>query len=197
MNQHLSRLPIPVVKVYDHHGDDSRTQSYSVNRVVELCSDWLFFTRSDFLLDYDCLRKYREARDGLNAFVTSYCLQMGFDERMSNEPAVAPYSYECAPWRQDPEGPRSLIGKVSAYQFHTTDLDAGVWLAHKTRIDALDGLNERMTSWGFQQQEFQRRWRERGWPIYNLPEYLFMHQHHWAIRDFSKANEEINRYGRR
>ncbi len=199
VNQHLSRLPVPVVKVFDQHGDSTKTQSYSVNRVVERCTEWVFFTRSDFLLDYDCLKKYRETRDekGDYGFITSYCLQMGFDERMSNEPDVAPYSYESAPWRQDPAGPRSLIGNVPAYQFHTTDLDAGVWLAHKTRIDHIEGLNERMSSWGFQQQEFQRRWRERGWPIHNIPEYLFMHQHHWADRNFTKANDEIARYGRR
>lgn len=196
----LDRYPIPVPRIlcFNKHGVTTRTQSWSVNEACRLVqADWVFLTRSDFLLDYNCLGRFRRERDsrpGWRGMVTSYCHQMGYDAQLSNTDALAPYTLPEAAWRKAPRGPASLVGQVPAYYFHTTDQDAGVWLLRKSLWAQVGGLNERMVSWGFQQQVFQRALREAGTQIVNVPEYLFHHQHHYAIRDFAKANEEV-KYG--
>ena len=190
-------LPVPVIRVFDKHGDPSRTQSWSVNRVVNLVqAEWVFFTRTDFLLDYDCLARFRAERDrrpGWCGFVTSYCQQMGYDEALSNVDALAPHSAPDALWRHDSQGPKILTHDptVPSHYFRDTEVDAGVWLMVKTAHREAGGLNERMTSWGFQQQVFQRRLRARGVEIVAIPEYLYHHQHHWAPRDFERARQEL------
>lgn len=197
----LDRYPIPVPRIlcFSKHGVPTRTQSWSVNEAARLVqAEWFFLARSDFLLDYDCLRRLRLKRDArLDAnpdwrgFVTSYCHQMGYDEQMSNTDALAPYTLPEAEWRTDPRGPSMLVGQVSAYRFHTTDQDAGVWLTRRRLIHEVGGLNEQMVSWGFQQQAFQRALLRHHVEIINVPEYLFHHQHHYAVRDFNQAQAEL------
>lgn len=98
----LDRHPIPVPRIlcFSKHGVKTRTQSWSVNEACRLVqADWVFITRTDFLLNYDCLRRLRLKRDAKltsdprwRGFVTSYCHQMGYDAEMSNADALAPYT---------------------------------------------------------------------------------------------------------
>jgi|OpeIllAssembly_1097287.scaffolds.fasta_scaffold00023_4 hypothetical protein len=195
----LDRYPIPVPRIlcFSKHGLNTRTQSWSVNEVCRLVqAEWVFITRTDFLLNYDCLRRFRLKRDNREdswrGFVTSYCHQMGYDAALSNTDALAPHSFPDAPWRTDPHGPAILVGKEPAHYFHSTDKDAGVWLTRRSMVFEAGGLNEQMVSWGFQQQAFQRALRHKtGAEIVNVPEYLFHHQHHYAVRDFNQAHAEL------
>ena len=193
----LDRYPLPVPRIlcFSKHGVPTRTQSWSVNEVARLVqAEWLFLTRTDFLLDDDCLRRFRMKRDNREdswrGFVTSYCHQMGYDDALSNTDALAPHSYPEAAWRTDPRGVASLVGQVPACYFHATDQDAGVWLTRRALVQEVGGLNERMVSWGYQQQAFQRALRRHHVEIVNIHEYLFHHQHHAAPRDFTRAHEE-------
>jgi hypothetical protein len=191
--RNASRLTVGVKS--DKHGDPRRTQSWSVNWVLkDTASEWLFLTRSDFLLSPDCLAKFRAVRDSMppdwRGFVTSWCHQMGCDDQLSNTDMLAPHSLPDAPWRAHPDGAGSLVGHVPACYFQSTDVDAGVWLARPADYLAIGGLNEHMVSWGFQQQEAQRGLARSGVQIVNLQEYLFHHQHHYAPRDFGVAGAE-------
>jgi hypothetical protein len=195
----LDRYPLPVPRIlcFEKHGDSRRTQSWSVNRVTMGLArgPLVFLTRADFLLNYDCLAKMRaeylsrdEARR--NVFITSHCHQMGCDAALSNLDVLAGHSARDAAWRSDPQGPASLLGVEHANLFQMTHVDAGVWLTPRAPILAAAGLNEKMVAWGYQQQEFQRRLARQGTEMCALPEFLFHHQHHWAVRDVGQANAE-------
>lgn len=192
----LDRYPVPVPRIvcFDKHGQAARTQSWSVNRCVALCqADWIFFSRTDFLLDPDCLSTLRTQRDATGAvFLTSHCHQMGYDPQLSNTDALAAHSQPDAPWRTSPEGLQGLIGKEPAHYFHDTHIDAGVWLTEKANFDRIGGLNEKMVSWGYQQQDWQRRLAATGARIDVTPRYLFHHQHHAAPRNPARAAEEYH-----
>lgn len=199
--ERLREVTCPIDVHHSKHGDPTRTQSWSVNWALR-CVDaaWLFFTRADFLLAPECLAAFREVRDDhppdWRGFVTSWCYQMGYDNQLSNTDALAPYSLPDAPWRTHPEGATSLIGQVPAHLFQSTQLDAGVWLTRPADLRAIGGLNEAMTSWGFQQQEAQRGLRRTGVEIVNLREYFYMHQHHYGDRNFQRAHEEHQQHAR-
>lgn len=195
----LNRYPIPVPRIlcWQKHGDSSRTQSWSCNYAARTATaDWLFLTRADFLLNYECLTLLRAERDSAphdRVFITSWCHQMAYDNQLSNTDALAPYSEPGAPWRTDPLGPRGLIGNVPGLFFQDTHVDAGVWLIKRSLVAEAGGLNEKMVSWGFQQQAFQRKLAySLGVDIRVIPDYLFHHQHHAAPRDFYKANAELS-----
>ena len=188
----------------EKHGDPSRTHSWSVNRaLLYATTPWVFFTRTDFLLDPSCLRTFRETRDQRLArnpqwdgLITSWCHQMGFDATLSNTDALAPHSMREAPWRQHPSGPRSLIGHVPACHFHDADKDAGVWLTRHSLWARSGGLNERMVSWGYQQSVWQTKLVNRfAAEMVQIPDYLFHHQHHAAPRDPQQAAAEVQRWG--
>lgn len=192
-------VPVPVNLVVEKHGDATRTHSWSVNACLRRVSTrYVFFTRGDFLLDPTCLSRFREEQANKLAtnsqwegMITSWCHQMGYDTALSNTDALAPHSYRDAPWRQHEDGPRTLVGHVPACHFHDADKDAGVWLTSRALWEVSGGLNERMSSWGFQQQVWQRRLLRHGAEIIQIPEYLFHHQHHAAPRDFATAAREL------
>lgn len=192
---HRHRPRVPVSMHMQKHGDLTRTQSWSCNFAGQKATaDWLFLTRADFLLDDDCLARFKAERDARGeawrGFVTSWCHQMGYDASLSNTDALAPHSLPDAAWRTDPKGTKGLVGTVPACYFQATDKDAGVWLLKRELMAEAGGLNERMVSWGYQQQAFQRALGRIGTEITQIPEYLFHHQHHWAPRDFAQAAAE-------
>lgn len=193
----LDRYPIPVPRIlsYQKHGDRTKTQSWSCNLAARTATnEWLFLTRADFLLNPECLTMLRNERDQYGAgrmFITSWCHQMAYDNQLSNTDALAPYSLPDAAWRTDLLGPRGLVGQVPGVYFQETHVDAGVWLIRRSLVDEAGGLNERMVSWGYQQQVFQRRLRDSmNVDIRVIPDYLFHHQHHAAPRNVMVANAE-------
>jgi len=83
-------LPVPVFTRFAKHGDPTRTQSWSVNSVCQWAGGpWLFFTRSDYILAFDCLQKMRDQillrpTWDHRRFVSGWCWQMGADEALTN-----------------------------------------------------------------------------------------------------------------
>jgi len=197
-------VPFPVTVDYAKHGVSRRTHSWSVNRVLsEVTTPWVFFTRSDFLLDPTCLHTFRQTRDSRlernpqwRGLVTSYCHQMGYDAALSNTDALAPHSLPDAPWRLQPDGLRGLVGSVPACRFHDADKDAGVWLTSTEVWRTSGGLNEKLVSWGYQQSLWQDALKRHGVEMVQIPDYLFHHQHHAAPRDPRQAALEVQRWAR-
>ena len=52
-----------------------------------------------------------------------------------------------------------------------------------------------MTAWGYQQSTFQRALGRVGVSCDVVPDYLFAHQHHYAERDFVRAQREYQQFG--
>jgi hypothetical protein len=192
-------VPVPVRTCFEKHGQRDRTQSWSVNYCMrEALTPWVLLTRADFLLEYNLVetlvgeRDMRtETRPEWDGFLTTYCHQMGCDAQLSNSDVLSRHSRRDAPWRTDPSGPASLVGQEPACYFHDTNVDAGVWLTRRRLWEASGGLNERMVSWGYQQQAWQRSLLRLGTEVVNLPWYGFHHQHHAAPRDFQQAAREL------
>lgn len=179
------------------HGDPSKTQSWSVNRVCQRAAGpWIFFTRSDYILAFDCLARMRDEilkrpTWDWRRFVSGWCWQMAYDREAQNIDANV--DIEQYGWREN--GMPALLQHPYAFRFHETELDAGVWFTNKSHLEEAGWMNEKMSSWGYQQSTFQRIMRSYGIQCSAVQDYLFAHQHHYAVRDFSKAKEEYVRYG--
>jgi hypothetical protein len=192
-------LSVPVFLHYEKHGDSTKTHSWSINEACrQVSAPWMFFTRSDYLLDFDCLRRFKREVDhrggNWRGFVTSHCYQMGCDAQLSNTDVFVDLDAKYPTWRT--EGPQQFVGKEPAALFHSTDSDAGVWMTSPAWIKQVGGANEQMTSWGYQQSIMQRALRTRaGVEMLAIPEYLFFHLHHAAPRDFAQAQHEYDRFG--
>lgn len=184
-------IPVPIVVEYQTHGDPAKTHSWSVNRMLRdlATAPRVLFTRSDYILAFDALarlRAYDEAHPTERLFVSGWCWQMAYDRDAQNIDAtvdIEPYD-----WRR--RGMSALLQHPYAFRFHETDLDAGVWFTQRQAVLNVGGLNEGMSSWGFQQSEFQRRLTRSGVRCHAIPDYLFAHQHHYADRDFRRARTE-------
>lgn len=195
---HRYELPVPVIVITAKHGDTSLTQSWSVNTVVKACEEeWVFFTRADYILAFDCLARLKieailRTGAGEKPFVSGWCWQMAYDREAKN--IDAHIDIEQYGWRE--RGMPALLEHPYAFRFHETNLDAGVWLTQKQWIADAGWMNEGMTSWGYQQSTFQRALVGRaGVTCVALQDYLFAHQHHAAVRDFAKASAEYNAHG--
>ena len=177
-------VSVPVRVVSEKHGDPRRTHCWSSNRAFELSTtDNLFVTRADFLLNPDCLARFRAAQVREAAmFTTSWCHQMGCDASLSNTDVLADHSKPDAGWRTDPRGAASLVGAVPANHFHATDVDAGVYLTYQSVWVVVGRFNESMVGWGVNQQDWQRRIARHRLHLTVIPDYLFHHQHHYAPR---------------
>ena len=179
---------------YNKHGDPTKTQSWSVNQVCQAAAGpEIFFTRSDYILAFDCLARMREeARNIPRAFVSGWCWQMAYDREARNIDANV--DIEQYGWRE--RGMPALLEHPYAFRFHETDQDAGVWFTNKQYLADAGWMNEGMVSWGYQQSTFQRALRrEAGVQCVAVQDYLFAHQHHYAVRDFEKAQREYREHG--
>jgi glycosyltransferase involved in cell wall biosynthesis len=181
-----------------HHGDPNKTHSWSVNTVVKIAQGpFIFFTRADYILAFDCLERLRAQADSmldiaLKPFVSGWCWQMAYDREARN--IEANVDLEQYNWRE--LGMPGLLNHPYAFRFHETDQDAGVWLTSKEYIQQVGGMNEKMSSWGYQQSTFQRVLRNHlNVTCFAIPDYLFAHQHHYVPRDFEKAQREYNEFG--
>jgi hypothetical protein len=191
-------LPCPLWLNFHKHGLSDRTQSWSVNTVCKAAlSPWVFFTRTDYILAFDCLSKLWERAEGLTAqglrcFLSGWCWQMAYDREARNIDAQV--DIEQYNWRE--LGMEALLRHPYAFRFHETDQDAGVWLTKKENLARAGWMNEGMVSWGFQQSTFQRALRNQAAVHCEaIQDYLFAHQHHYAERDFGKASQEYLNHG--
>lgn len=188
---------VPLSLNYVKHGDDAKTHSWSVNQVCRpATADYIFFTRSDYLLDFAALDQmyHQEVDHGGNVFISGHCYQMAYDRGMKPYPS---FDIENHRWRQ--YGPRVFVDRVPGYTFHETDQDAGVWLCPKGAMERAGWMNEGMSSWGYQQSTFQRALKCIGTPSRAVPRHLFFHMAHDfapGSRDFDRARLEYDQFGK-
>lgn len=195
----LARYPtrVPVIVESVKHNDPTRTQSWSVNRVCQgAAGQWIFFTRADYILAFDALARMRaEILDrptwDQRRFVSGWCWQMAYDREARN--IDANIDIEQYGWRE--RGMPALLEHPYAFRFHETDQDAGVWFTAKGYLSEAGWMNEKLTSWGYQQSTFQRALRRIGITCSAVQDYLFAHQHHYAERDFDQARREYDQFG--
>jgi hypothetical protein len=195
----LNRYPIPVpVNVeFSKHGDPSRTQSWSVNHVCRDMAEGpdIFFTRSDYILSFDCLQRFRHFIADQPAtqkiFASGWCWQMAYDREAKN--IDANIDIEQYNWRH--LGMEALLQHPYAFRFHETHLDAGVWMTRKKYLEEAGWMNEKLVSWGYQQSTFQRFLERNNVRCLAIQDYLFAHQHHYAVRNFDLASAEYSQHG--
>jgi hypothetical protein len=155
----------------------------------------IFFTRSDYILSFDCLQRFRafvadNSKDKI--FVSGWCWQMAYDREARNIDAHV--DIEQYNWRH--HGMIALLQHPHAFRFHETNLDAGVWMTKKEYMEAAGWMNEGLVSWGYQQSTFQRFLDRQNVRCIALQDYLFAHQHHYADRNFDRASAEYHEHGK-
>lgn len=175
------KFPLPV-RLYSRKDSNTvKTHAWSSNFAVRLAQEpWIFFTRADYLLHFDALRKFTAeiASRQESQFITSNgChLSRPIDE------------CEMTSWRQT--GPQ-FAGVVFDY----TLIDAGVWLARKDAHERVGGLDERLTAWGHAQTDFQHRLFESGAKFVRIPETLFYHPAHGGEKNIDVSHEQLASIG--
>lgn len=190
-------FPVPINSEFNKHGIAERTQSWSVNHICRDMThdaDYIFFTRSDYILSFDCLQRLRWYildRSGKKLFVSGWCWQMAYDREARN--IDANIDIEQYNWRE--WGMAALLKHPYAFQFFETNLDAGVWMTKREYLEAAGWMNERLVSWGYQQSTFQRALGRCNVMCETIPDYLFAHQHHYAERNFDQASKEYSEHG--
>lgn len=190
------RLPVPIRFESLKHGRSDRAQSWSVNYVCREMSSapLVFFTRADYILDFDIVRRfhalYEASRDNFaeETFITSHAYHMAYDER-GDQRIEGFRDIEIHGWRE--KGPQTLLTDVNGWRVDSSDTDAGVWLTRRSNLHRAGWMDERLSAWGYQQTVFQKRIKETGTKIIQIPEYLFFHQHHAAPRSYDIAKEQL------
>jgi hypothetical protein len=200
---HTANWParISVHVVHDRHGEEAkRCHSYSVNRVMGLRSpsglgwlpsEWVLFTRSDYILHHDTVRDFVAAADPVRGFVTSHAYHHALDER-ADQRIEGFRDIEQHGWRTHPESTDILLTAVNGWLVDSSDKDAGVWLTRRRLWREVGGLNEQLTAWGYQQTVFQKALRDAGVAIVQLPKVYFHHMHHGGtFRSYDEAKRQL------
>jgi GT2 family glycosyltransferase len=177
-------FPVPKRVLSFKHGDPTKTHAWSTNAAVrEATTPWVFFTRADYLLAFDAVKKFYAVVQaqhydhvvGWNGFVTA------------NGCHLANVVEECdaTHWRE--AGPQIFQGATFDY----TVIDAGVWMARRDSVLKIEGLNEGLTAWGHAQTDFQHRLFKSGVEFVRIPETLFWHPFHGGSRDIDVAHAQL------
>ena len=165
------------------HGDPTCTHSWSTNAAVGLVTTpWVFFTRADYLLDFEAVEKFIAVAGAKpnrwNGFVTGNGCHLG----------IGIGECERTEWRI--KGPR-----FAGVEFDYTCIDAGVWLARKDAFDRVGGLDEGLTAWGHAQTHFQHKLFKAGTEFVRVPEVLFYHPGHGGEKDIDVAHAQLAQQG--
>lgn len=183
-------FPVPVVLRSFKHAELTRTHAWSTNIAVrEAATEWVFFTRADYLLDFWALQKFGAIVDGQpddwDGFVTSNGCHLNTGIETCETAAVQ--------WRDlGPEHLRSLCGGVV---FDYTCIDAGVWMARRSAFERVGGLNERLSAWGHAQTYFQYKLHAAGTECVRIQETLFYHPSHHGERNILTAHAQLSEQG--
>lgn len=176
-------FPVPVRLRSFKHGDPTLTHSWSTNVAVrEAVTPWVLCTRADYILDYKLLQKLSHVMDG-GGFITSdgYHLTMDIEE-----------CDRLFAWRS--HGPHIFQG-CPGQRIDYTLIDSGVFLLRRSDFDRVDGLDEKLSAWGHAQTDFQYRLYKAGVVFERIPEILFYHPRHGAVRDIDLAHRQLVEQG--
>lgn len=179
-------FPIPVGLIPCKHNDPTKTHSWSTNGVVlQAKTPWVLFTRADYVLDFDLLKKFTDVIDSKpkdwNGFVTGNGCHM----------QIPVEAIELTSWRHTRSGPRSFTGIDYTY----TVIDTGVWMARLKTYEAVEGLDEKLTAWGHAQTHFQWKMHKAGVEFVRIPEVLFWHPAHGGQKDIDVAHAQLKDLG--
>lgn len=178
---------VPVRLLSYKHGDANKTHSWSTNAAVrEATSNWVLFTRSDYVLDFNILAKFHKHLTNrslaLDIFLTGDCYQLNADVGYAEQTS----------WRKS--GPVALMALPGVVASHTA-IDTGVWMSTRRAFDLVGGLDEKLTAWGHAQTHFQWKLHRAGVEIVRIPEVLYYHPLHSASRDLAAANAQLAEQG--
>lgn len=178
------QFTVPARFVSTKHGDPTRQQAWSTNFTVSQAqSPWIFYTRADYLLDFNILAKFVSVIDSKppnwSGFIVSHGCHLGSSVE----------DCERTDWRQ--RGPRIFTGA----EFDYTEIDSGVWMTTKSAYDKIGGFDERLNQWGHAQTEFQYRMHLSGVEFVRLRETLFFHPFHGGPRDIDAAHAQLAQIG--
>lgn len=178
--------PVSVKLLTCKHEDPNRTHSWSTNLAVSrVKTPWVLFTRADYLLDSDIVARFAAVVDqepSRESFITArgFHLEAGIDV------------VELTDWRRAGVGELYVLpGALIDY----TQIDSGVWMARKATFDRVEGLDESLTAWGHAQTHFQHKVFEAGVEFVQVPEVLFYHPRHSAMRDLGLAHQQLRDHG--
>lgn len=176
-------FPIPARLLSFKHGDPLKTHPWSANVAVrEARTDWVLFTRADYILDFGLAQRCLDALDRSPAdadfFLTGYVCHMGVDIGECEKTA----------WRAG--GTRTLLDlpcKVEDY----TEIDAGVWFLRRDAFERVGGLDEGLHAWGHAQTHFQWKLHSTGTAFTRIERPMFYHPLHSAPRDIGVAHAQL------
>lgn len=175
-----SELPTPVMFISTKHGDLKKTHAWSTNFAVARAeTPWVFFTRADYLLDFDVIKKFVAVIDSRAEDWDGFIVSNGRHLGQSVERC------EQFPWRS--MGPHIFNGVDYDY----TEIDSGVWMMRTGTFHLVGGLDERLSAWGHSQTEFQHRVYLAGIEFVRIKETLFFHPSHGGSKDIDLANLQL------
>lgn len=177
-------FPIPVALVSHKHGDLSKTHSWSTNAVVrEAKTEWVFFTRADYLLEFNTLELFL-AETTSPKFIVGRYYDVQVDVGVCNTTR----------WRI--EGPGKTLQQFGQEYSHTL-VDSGVWMTTKQIFDSVGGMDESMHAWGHSQTAFQYKLYLAGVDFIKVPHIVFYHpiHHHEVGRDWDLAMRQVTQAG--
>jgi len=177
-------LHVPVDFSSFKHKDTAKAQAWSTNVTVRRAqTTWVFYTRADYLLNFDIVRKFLAIVDSKpdtwEGFLVSHGCHLG------NSIAEC----EATTWRES--GPRVLHG----VEYDYTEIDSGVWMARRETFDRIGGFDERLSAWGHAQTEFQHRMFTAGVEFVRVPEVLFFHPAHGGEKDIEVGHRQLRDLG--
>ena len=175
-------FPVNVRMRICKHGDPSKTHSWSTNEAVGAATaPWVFFTRADYILQQDAVRRFSEQANAGN-FVTSNAYQLHVDIAACNDSG----------WRaQGAEALKRLPGTEIDY----TVIDTGVWMTTRALFQSVGGLSKDLTAWGHAQTHFQHKLFKAGVEFVRIPEALYFHPMHGAERNIDAAHAQLSGLG--
>jgi len=181
------KFPVPVNLLSFKHGDPTKTHSWSTNLAVsKVYTPWVFFTRADYILDFQAIRSFFNVVDAKPAdwdgFVTGNVYHLAVD--------IA--ACEQAEWRRNT--PRCLW-RLSGAEADYTRIDAGVWMTRRRSFDRVAGLDEGLTVWGHAQTHFQYKLEMSGTEFVRIPQVMFYHPQHAGERDINLAHQQLQERG--
>lgn len=172
-------FPVPVRLLMHKHGDPLKTHSWSTNVAVRASvTPWIFFTRADYILEFDTVKRFTEVQQQKPAFITGNAYHLAVDVGVC----------ETLPWRK---AGAQILGTMPGAEADYTVIDAGVWMLPRNAFDQVDGLDEDLTAWGHAQTHFQHKLYTDGVWFVRLPGVRFYHPQHSAPRDISLAHQQL------
>lgn len=178
------RFFVPARLLSVKHGDATRAQAWSTNQTVRRASfSWIFYTRSDYLLDASMLTKFIAVIDSKPPDWDGFIVSHGRHLHQNIEQC------EAIQWRV--HGLHVLPGVDYDY----TEVDSGVWMARRETFERVGGFDERLAAWGHAQTEWQYRMHKAGVEFVRIPEVLFYHPQHAAPRDIEVAHQQLRERG--